>query len=188
VTVRRAPGFIALVQRPNVFVQPVCDLPPTRTVADHIVVLGDAAGTARPRTASGTSKEFGDAAMLARALTGWTPPDPLPAGNLRDWETARLTHLVNVARTGIGLPRNLDSARLSPLQAVQALRLRPRAVEQQLRIVIKHRLWEHLSRQRHHCRTVPLGVRSVARKCLRISDRPTCRNGVVRFVVHLLNG
>lgn len=95
--------FTALVSLSTVFLQPVFDLPPTPMVADHIVLLGDAAGTVRPHTASGTSKAVGDAAALAKALTGWTPPNPPPAQNLHDWERARLKHLVDVARSGIRL-------------------------------------------------------------------------------------
>jgi 2-polyprenyl-6-methoxyphenol hydroxylase-like FAD-dependent oxidoreductase len=72
-------------------------------VADHIVLLGDAAGTVRPHTASGTSKALGDAAGLAHALNGWTPSDELPTRNLKDWEAQRLAHLLTVARSGIRL-------------------------------------------------------------------------------------
>jgi 2-polyprenyl-6-methoxyphenol hydroxylase-like FAD-dependent oxidoreductase len=97
------PQFTALVRLSNVFLQPVFDLPPTRMVADHIVLLGDAAGTVRPHTASGTSKALGDAAGLAQALNGWTPPDDLPTRNLKDWEAQRLAHLRAVARSGIRL-------------------------------------------------------------------------------------
>jgi 2-polyprenyl-6-methoxyphenol hydroxylase-like FAD-dependent oxidoreductase len=97
------PQFTALVRLSNVFLQPVFDLAPTRMVADHIVLLGDAAGTVRPHTASGTSKALGDAAGLAQALNGWTPPDELPTRNLKDWEAQRLAYLLTVARSGIRL-------------------------------------------------------------------------------------
>ena len=55
------PQFVNLVQRSRIFMQPVFDLPPVRMVADRVVLLGDAAGTVRPHTASGTSKALGDA-------------------------------------------------------------------------------------------------------------------------------
>jgi 2-polyprenyl-6-methoxyphenol hydroxylase-like FAD-dependent oxidoreductase len=60
--------FATLVRLSKVFLQPVFDLPPTRLVTDRVVLLGDAAGTVRPHTASGTSKALGDAADLGRAL------------------------------------------------------------------------------------------------------------------------
>ena len=98
--------FARLVEHSEVFVQPVFDLPPSRMVADRserIVLIGDAAGTVRPHTASGTSKAFGDAALLARALGGWTLPDPPPARHLMQWEARRLAHLATVARSGVRL-------------------------------------------------------------------------------------
>ncbi|MER6609576.1 FAD-dependent monooxygenase [Streptomyces sp. NPDC000927] len=48
------PQFAELVRRSDVFMQPVFDLSPHRMVADHAVLIGDAAGTVRPHTASGT--------------------------------------------------------------------------------------------------------------------------------------
>lgn len=95
--------FAELVSRSTVFMQPVFDLPPARMVADHVVLLGDAAGTVRPHTASGTSKALGDAAGLAQALDGWKRPEPVPLHQLRRWETDRLTHLLAVADAGIRL-------------------------------------------------------------------------------------
>ncbi len=95
--------FSRLIARSTVFMQPVFDLPPSRMAAGHVMVVGDAAGTVRPHTASGTSKAFGDAAALAGALDGWRPPDALPAQRLRQWEIQRLAHLDAVARSGIRL-------------------------------------------------------------------------------------
>lgn len=92
--------FADLVALSNVFLQPVFDLPPTHMIADHVALIGDAAGTVRPHTASGTSKALGDAAGLADALTGWTPPDPLPLVRLQRWERGRLAHLITVAEAG----------------------------------------------------------------------------------------
>jgi 2-polyprenyl-6-methoxyphenol hydroxylase-like FAD-dependent oxidoreductase len=60
-------------------------------------------GPVTPHTASGTSKALGDAAGLAHALRGWTPPHLLPAQSLHDWEATRLAYLLIVARTGIRL-------------------------------------------------------------------------------------
>ncbi|MFD3454521.1 hypothetical protein ACFWVC_20380 [Streptomyces sp. NPDC058691] len=77
------------------------DLPPRRMVADHAALIGDAAGTVRPHTASGTSKAFGDAAGLATALLGWTPAQPLPAGALEHWEVRRLDRLITLSEAGL---------------------------------------------------------------------------------------
>ena len=95
--------FIDLIRLTRVFMQPVFDLPPVRMVADHVVLLGDAAGTVRPHTASGTSKALGDADGLAHALNGWQPQDPMPLPELRAWEVNRLNHLHAVADSGIAL-------------------------------------------------------------------------------------
>lgn len=69
---------------------------------DHAVLIGDAAGTVRPHTASGTSKAFGDAADLARTLRGADSYGDLPR-MLKQWEAHRLSHLTAVARHGIRL-------------------------------------------------------------------------------------
>ncbi|MDO3635556.1 FAD binding domain-containing protein [Mycolicibacterium arseniciresistens] len=95
--------FAALVRHSSVFLQPVFDLMPARMVADHVVLLGDAVGTVRPHTASGTSKALGDAAGLARALAGWNAGDPLPLPALQAWEAGRLAHLRAVAAAGVRL-------------------------------------------------------------------------------------
>ncbi|MFE1448136.1 FAD binding domain-containing protein [Streptomyces olivaceoviridis] len=95
--------FAQLVRLSDVFMQPVFDLAPHRMVADHAALIGDAVGTVRPHTASGTSKAFADAAGLAAALRGWTPGQELPAGRLADWEQQRLLHLVALSRAGIDL-------------------------------------------------------------------------------------
>ncbi|MBL1114394.1 FAD-dependent monooxygenase [Streptomyces sp. 110] len=97
------PQFSELVRRSDVFMQPVFDVRPHRMVADHAALIGDAAGTVRPHTASGTSKAFGDAAGLAAALRGWTPDQGQPAGRLADWERDRLSYLVALSRAGIDL-------------------------------------------------------------------------------------
>ncbi|AEY87031.1 monooxygenase [Streptomyces hygroscopicus subsp. jinggangensis 5008] len=95
--------FAQLVRLSDVFMQPVFDLAPHRMVADHAALIGDAVGTVRPHTASGTSKAFADAAGLAAALRGWTSGQELPAGRLADWEQQRLLHLVALSRAGIDL-------------------------------------------------------------------------------------
>jgi 2-polyprenyl-6-methoxyphenol hydroxylase-like FAD-dependent oxidoreductase len=91
-----------LVEHSAVFMQPVFDVPPATMTADHAVLLGDAAGTVRPHTASGTSKAFGDAADLARAIRGAGSYGELPR-MLKLWEAHRLSHLTAVAQYGIGL-------------------------------------------------------------------------------------
>ncbi|WP_329326304.1 FAD binding domain-containing protein [Streptomyces sp. NBC_01689] len=97
------PQFAQLVRLSDLFMQPVYDLAPRRMVADHAALVGDAAGTVRPHTASGTSKAFGDAAGLAAALQGWTPDTELPARALEIWETQRLGRLVSLAESGLQL-------------------------------------------------------------------------------------
>ncbi|MCX4785021.1 FAD-dependent monooxygenase [Streptomyces sp. NBC_01221] len=98
-----APQFAELVRLSDVFMQPVFDLPPGRILANHAALVGDAAGTVRPHTASGTSKAFGDAAGLAAAMEGWTPRHGLPLRRLEEWEAQRLSHLVRVSEIGIEL-------------------------------------------------------------------------------------
>lgn len=96
------PQFAELVAHSAVFMQPVFDMPPASMAADHAVLVGDAAGTVRPHTASGTSKAFGDAADLARAISGADSYGELPR-MLKQWEGHRLAHLTSVARHGIRL-------------------------------------------------------------------------------------
>lgn len=95
--------FAELVALSAVFMQPVFDRAPSRMVADRVMLIGDAAGTVRPHTASGTSKALGDAAALAYALEGWQPPAALPARRLAHWEDQRLAHVNAVAGAGIRL-------------------------------------------------------------------------------------
>ncbi|CAN5699171.1 FAD binding domain-containing protein [soil metagenome] len=95
------PQFAALVAHSNVFMQPVLDMPPARMVGDHAVLVGDAAGTVRPHTASGTSKAFGDAAALVHALNAHS--DGELRQNLKHWEAQRLSHLIAVAKHGLWL-------------------------------------------------------------------------------------
>ncbi|MFB7498484.1 FAD-dependent monooxygenase [Streptomyces sp. NPDC056161] len=97
--------FAELVRISRVFMQPVYDLPPVRMTADHAALIGDAAGTVRPHTASGTSKAFGDAAGLAEALRGWDPSRPLPASALENWEAQRLARLLTLSDAGLELAR-----------------------------------------------------------------------------------
>ncbi|MEV6535082.1 monooxygenase [Streptomyces sp. NPDC051639] len=97
------PPFAELVHLSDVFMQPVFDLAPGRMVADHAALIGDAAGTVRPHTASGTSKAFGDAAGLAAALRGWTPTRPLPASELEHWELRRLDRFLTLSEAGFDL-------------------------------------------------------------------------------------
>lgn len=96
------PQFVELVEHSGVFMQPVFDVPPATMAGDHAVLIGDAAGTVRPHTASGTSKAFGDAADLARTIHGAQSYGELPR-MLKQWEAHRLSHLTAVARHGIRL-------------------------------------------------------------------------------------
>jgi 2-polyprenyl-6-methoxyphenol hydroxylase-like FAD-dependent oxidoreductase len=95
--------FARLVQLSEVFMQPVLDLAPTHMLAERSALIGDAAGTVRPHTASGTSKAFGDAAELAQALAGWRSGDDLPVQRLQSWEHRRLRQLMSVANMGTQL-------------------------------------------------------------------------------------
>jgi 2-polyprenyl-6-methoxyphenol hydroxylase-like FAD-dependent oxidoreductase len=95
--------FVELVELSSIFLQPVFDLAPARMVSDHVALIGDAAGTVRPHTASGTSKALGDAARLAAALADWQPGQSLPSRALEIWERARLSHLRRVAGVGLKL-------------------------------------------------------------------------------------
>ncbi|MFF2852802.1 FAD-dependent monooxygenase [Streptomyces sp. NPDC058001] len=97
------PQFTRLIEVSDVFMQPVFDLAPYRMVADHAALIGDAAGTVRPHTASGTSKAFGDAAGLAAALRDWAADRPLPAERLAQWEEDRLVQLVTLSGAGMDL-------------------------------------------------------------------------------------
>jgi hypothetical protein len=68
----------------------------------------------RPHTASGTSKAFADAILLALALDGWCPPEPPPLARLAQWERQRLGDLVAIAQMGLraaaGSHLGIDSA------------------------------------------------------------------------------
>lgn len=114
---RELPAPLAeLLGLSKVFLQPVFDLAPARMVADHVALVGDAAGTVRPHTASGTSKAFGDAAGLAQALAGWRPGTELPLAALQTWEVDRLSHLQAVAQAGVRLATRSG---LGPFPAVR---------------------------------------------------------------------
>jgi 2-polyprenyl-6-methoxyphenol hydroxylase-like FAD-dependent oxidoreductase len=95
------PQFAELVGHSALFLQPVADLGSERMLADRSVLIGDAAGTVRPHTASGTSKAMGDAASLAHVLRGWRAPEPPPTPLLDRWERSRLDHLRAIARSGL---------------------------------------------------------------------------------------
>jgi 2-polyprenyl-6-methoxyphenol hydroxylase-like FAD-dependent oxidoreductase len=90
-----------LVACSQVFMQPVQDLPSARMAFQRAALIGDAAGTVRPHTASGTSKAFADATLLAMALDGWRTPDPPPSTRLAQWERQRLSDLVAIADMGL---------------------------------------------------------------------------------------
>lgn len=95
------PLFAELLGRSAPFLQPVMDLPSGRLRRGPVFVIGDAAGTVRPHTASGTSKSIGDASSLAQALSTPTTQNPLPEPALRQWENYRLRILQDIAAVGI---------------------------------------------------------------------------------------
>jgi len=95
------PLMSRLVGHSKPFLQPVMDLASERLRRGPVFLIGDAAGTVRPHTASGTSKSIADAALLAQALRGWEARDPLPEGPLAQWENHRLRSLEDIAAVGI---------------------------------------------------------------------------------------
>jgi len=92
-----------LVRASTVFLQPIQDVAPSRMAFGRAALVGDAAGTVRPHTASGTSKAFADAILLAAALDGWVAGAPLPQGRLAEWERRRLEELAALRRMGLRL-------------------------------------------------------------------------------------
>ena len=95
--------FARLVGLSRVFMQPVGDLAVGHLLAGRWTLIGDAAGTVRPHTASGTSKAFGDAAGLAAALAGYRRGDEFPTTRLQAWEYDRRRILAMIAANGIAL-------------------------------------------------------------------------------------
>ncbi|MEM9223548.1 MAG: FAD-dependent monooxygenase [Pseudomonadota bacterium] len=94
------PLFRDLVAASTLFMQPVQDVAHHQRIHGRALLIGDAAGTVRPHTASGTSKAFGDAAMLANALREWTVSVPLPANLLAHWAETRNADLNATALRG----------------------------------------------------------------------------------------
>ncbi len=97
------PPFGDLVAASRLFMQPVQDVAPQPRVHGRALLMGDAAGTVRPHTAAGTSKAFGDAALLAEALKDWRSDKPFPADRLERWEAFRMQDLQVTARRGEAL-------------------------------------------------------------------------------------
>jgi 2-polyprenyl-6-methoxyphenol hydroxylase-like FAD-dependent oxidoreductase len=96
------PLLAQVIEASEVFMQPVLDVAPSRMLFGPAALIGDAAGTVRPHTASGTSKAFADAILLAMALDDWKSPDALPA-RLNQWERQRLGDLTVLSETGMRL-------------------------------------------------------------------------------------
>lgn len=96
------PQFAELVGHSTVFMQPVYDMPGGSMLGNRVVLIGDAAGTVRPHTASGTSKAFGDAAALADALGSARSGR---ADALGRWQSRRRAHQVALAEHGLMLAR-----------------------------------------------------------------------------------
>ncbi|MEM7710502.1 MAG: FAD-dependent monooxygenase, partial [Pseudomonadota bacterium] len=95
--------FADLVSASRIFMQPVQDVRPQQRLHGRALLLGDAAGTVRPHTAAGTSKAFGDAALLAAALKDWRSDMPLDKDKLEQWSAIRTQDLQATARRGIAL-------------------------------------------------------------------------------------
>lgn len=97
------PLFRDLVIGSTVFLQPVQDVAPQKRLYGRAALIGDAAGTVRPHTASGTSKAFADAALLAVALKDWNGDDVPPSDLLHYWERQRDGDLHAIAKMGMKL-------------------------------------------------------------------------------------
>jgi len=95
--------FRELVSRSKLFLQPVQDVSGQPRLHGHCALIGDAAGTVRPHTASGTSKAFADATLLATALGGWTAGHPLPDDRLQCWDRQRQGDLAMISSMGMRL-------------------------------------------------------------------------------------
>ncbi|MEM9556657.1 MAG: FAD-dependent monooxygenase [Acidobacteriota bacterium] len=95
--------FRDLVLHSRLFVQPVQDVAPQPRLHGRCALIGDAAGTVRPHTASGTSKAFADATLLAAALRDWKTDRPPPSERLARWERQRQGDLVMTAEMGMRL-------------------------------------------------------------------------------------
>ena len=108
--------FRELVAQSRLFIQPVQDVGSQPRLHGHCALIGDAAGTVRPHTASGTSKAFADATSLAMALDGWNSDHPLPDHRLRCWERQRQSDLNMISSMGIRLAEGSGLGVASALQ------------------------------------------------------------------------
>lgn len=97
------PQFLAVVRAtPRPFIQPIWDLCAPRFIEGRVLLIGDAACTARPHIGLGVSKAADDAARLAAAFAA---PPAQRAAALADWERARL----RFARAAMAQSRRLGS-------------------------------------------------------------------------------
>ena len=92
--------FRDLVEASTLFMQPVQDVDVQPRVYRRAFLIGDAAGTVRPHTASGTSKAFGDASLLAEALKNWEAAAAFPMDRIESWEALRNAELSSIAKRG----------------------------------------------------------------------------------------
>ncbi|MEM8961332.1 MAG: FAD-dependent monooxygenase [Acidobacteriota bacterium] len=97
------PVFRDLVHASELFLQPVQDVAPQPRLHGRCALIGDAAGTVRPHTASGTSKAFADATLLAVALRDGSAAHRLPMEQLEWWQRQRQGDLVMTAEMGMRL-------------------------------------------------------------------------------------
>ncbi len=97
------PQFNAVIEATaKPFIQPIWDVCAPRFIDGRVLLIGDAACTARPHIGLGVSKAADDAARLADALA---VPIAGRAAALRDWETGRL----RFARAAMRQSRRLGS-------------------------------------------------------------------------------
>ena len=97
------PQFNAVVDATaKPFIQPIWDVCAPRFIDGRVLLIGDAACTARPHIGLGVSKAADDAARLADALAA---PAADRAAALREWEAGRL----RFARAAMAQSRRLGS-------------------------------------------------------------------------------
>lgn len=116
------PQFQAVVRHTEQpFIQPIVELASERLVFERIVLIGDAAFTARPHVGLGVSKAADDAAMLARAFEH--PADDIPSA-LQEWERERLRFGRAVLKRSADLGCYLNGAPQNEAEAVRFERFR----------------------------------------------------------------
>lgn len=106
----------AIAETPRPFLQAIYEVESSRMVFGRVVLIGDAAFTARPHVGLGVSKAAEDATLLATALT---------RGNVAQWETERLRFGHAAVAWGQRLGSYIETPRANdPSQRAEAVRNR----------------------------------------------------------------